>query len=93
MSRIALLAALCLASPALASSGDEQPERIVELHVGRHADLHYARLQRIALADPQVAAVQVPHGDNVELVGLQPGQTELQIWANGRRHHLRVQVR
>ena len=59
---------------------------------GHTTAIRLTKPQKIAIADPTVIDVLLEDPTHVTVVGLQPGESELNVWTKGGRHTWRVTV-
>ena len=63
-------------APVKAQSNDEQ----LSLKAGEVRSLKLANVNRIAIADPEIADVHVTGADVIQVKGIKKGETSLMVW-------------
>lgn len=67
-------------------------ENTLAVAVNQSRVLNFSAVERVAVANPEIADVLVVSGVEVLLVGKAPGLTTLHIWAGGSRYSYLVEV-
>ncbi len=84
---IVLLIVLCLVAPLTAAAADR-----LMVAVNQSQILNISGVERVAVANPDIADIIVVSGSEILLVGKAPGTTTLHIWAAGGRTSYEVEV-
>ncbi|SMC71728.1 type II and III secretion system protein family protein [Sporomusa malonica] len=84
---VVVILAIMLIS-AVASAGDDK----LAVAVNQSRILNFNIVERVAVANPEIADVLVVSGVEVLLIGKSPGLTTLHIWAGGSRYSYLVEV-
>lgn len=83
----AAMLVLCLAAAAPGQAADS-----LAVAVNQSRVLSFSGVERVAVANPDIADVLVVSGSEVLLVGKAPGATTLQVWSAGGRSAYLVEV-
>jgi pilus assembly protein CpaC len=87
MVSIVMLIIFCLAMPLTAAAAEK-----LAVAANQSQILNIGGVERVAVANPDIADIIVVSGSEIMLVGKAPGTTTLHIWAGGSRMSYEVEV-